>query len=109
MSESALTLITRLSRQIDGLITALDIDLIGRETGKTLVKIRQLSQEARLDVRDWEMSETRTEMNENSRMACQRMDDLRKHVLKASEHGIFSTVDVVHISAQLDTIGSMLQ
>jgi hypothetical protein len=108
MTESALTLMTRLNMQVGSLLSALDIDLIGKETGKILRLIRRLSEDARLDVRDWEMSDSRVEMEQHAQVAKKRLEELRKQVLKASEHGIFSAVDVVHISAQIDSIEDML-
>jgi len=90
--------------QLSGLLTALDIDLIGRETSKIIARIRQLSLDMRLDVRDWEMAENRVEMSENAETGLERLEELRKQILRASEHGIFTSVDVVHLSAQIDSI-----
>jgi len=105
---SALVLMTRLANQLGGLVSALDIDLIGKETQKALNAIKHLAAEARLDVRDYEMSDSRADMEKNARIAVKRLEELRGQILLASEHGIFSAVDVVVLSAQLDEIVSKL-
>ncbi len=109
MADSALTLVSRLNMQLSGIVTALDIDIIGRETAKILAKIKQLSPEVRLDVRDWEMADSRIEMEQNAKAAVKRLEELRLNILKASEHGIFSAIDVIHLSAQIDAITEELR
>lgn len=109
MSVSALTQITRLNIQLNGILTALDIDIIGRETGKTIARIKQLSGDVRLDIRDWEMADSRAEMDKYCRAANKRLDDLRAAVLKASEHGIFNAIDVIDLSAQIEGIQAELK
>lgn len=100
---------TRYINQISAILTALDIDLIGRETGKIIAQIKLLAADVRLDVRDFEMAENRVEMEQNASSATRRIDELRALILKASEHGIFGAVDVAQISAHLDEIAAELQ
>lgn len=109
MAVSALTQMTRLNTQLSGLLTALDIDIIGRETGKTIHRVKQLSNDARLDVRDWEMADTRTDMDKHARNAVKRLDQLRAGILKLSENGIFNSIDVIDMSAQVDGIQADLK
>jgi hypothetical protein len=109
MAISTLTLATRLNMQINGLLTALDIDLIGRETSKVIARIRILSNDARLDVRDWEMAQDRAAMEKNATEGMKRLAELRKLILKGSEHGIFSSIDVIDMSTQIDSIEADLQ
>ena len=102
--ESALVLTTRLMNQLNSKLAALDIDLVGKETAKALTAIRRLAADARLDVRDFEMADSRAEMQENGLTATKRLEELRKQILKASEHGIFGAVDVAVLSAEIDAI-----
>ena len=90
--------------QISGIITALDIDIIGRETAKTITRIRQVSNDARLDIRDFEMADSRAEMDKFAKAAAKRLEELRALILKTSEHGIFSAIEVMHLSTQIDAI-----
>jgi hypothetical protein len=82
---------------------------LGRETKRTVATIRQLSRDVRLDVRDWEMAENRTEMTENAQAALERIEELRKQLLKGSEYGIFTTINIVDLSSQLDAIQADLR
>jgi hypothetical protein len=109
VAESELTLTTRLTTQVASLLTALDIDLVGKETAKTINQIKRLAADVRLDVRDWEMSDTRAELEKNAQAVRKRFEELRRHILKASEHGIFGPVDVVDISSQIDAILARLE
>ncbi len=108
MAVSTLTLASRLHMQINGLITALDVDIIGRETGKTLNRIKLTSNDARLDVRDWEMADNKSEMDTHARSGLKRYEALRADILKASESGVFGSIDVIDLSAQIDTIQAEL-
>jgi hypothetical protein len=104
MAVSTLTLASRLNMQIAGLITALDIDLIGRETGKTLNHLKLQANDMRLDIRDWEMADNRSEMDKHARAGLKRLEEIRADILKVSERGIFSAFDVIDLSAQIDAI-----
>lgn len=108
MAVSALTQMTRLNMQINGLITALDIDLIGRETGRQLNRIKLLSNDARLDIRDWEMADSRAEMDKHARAGLKRLDQLRDAIVKVSESGVFGSIDVIDMSAQIEGISTEL-
>lgn len=65
--------------------------------------------DARLDARDYELSETRAEQLENAAHAKKRIEDIRKAVLTASEKNLFSAIDVAHITAQLEQASSFLR
>lgn len=101
---STLTRANRLNMQISGLLAALDIDIIGKQTAKVVTQVKQAGGDLRLDIRDWEMADSRVEMQNNAAVAQKRLVELRRHILKASENGIFSAIDVIDLSAQLDAI-----
>jgi hypothetical protein len=109
MAESELTRITRLNTRLLSLLAALDDDIIGRETRKAIEKIKLVSADARLDVRDWEFSDSREEMEQNAKTAVKRIDELRALILKASEYGIFGAVDVADITSRLDEVADSLR
>ncbi len=108
-NESALVLATRINHELNGMLASLDIDIIGRETSKIIVAIKRLAADARLDIRDYEMSDSRVEMLENAEVAIKRLQELRVQILKVSEHGIFSAIDIAQLSAQLDEIVDQLR
>lgn len=108
-NESALVLATRLSHELNAILSALDIDLIGKETAKDIDAIRRLTADARLDIRDHELADSRADMEKYARAATKRLDALRVQILKASEHGIFGAIDVAQLSTQLDAIVADLE
>lgn len=71
--------------------------------------MRQLMADARLDARDYELSETRAEQLENAITTKNRLEKLRLLILRSSERDVFSAIDVAQISAQLDEIVDQLR
>lgn len=65
--------------------------------------------EARLDVRDYELSETRDEQLKNAATAQKRLVKVRKDILAASEYNIFSAVDVAQFTGDIDHINERLE
>lgn len=65
--------------------------------------------EARLDVRDYELSETRKEQLKNAAAAKKRLEKVRKDILAASEYNIFSAVDVAQFTGDIDHINERLE
>ena len=60
--------------------------------------------DARLDIRDYELSETREEQLGKVRDAKRRLELIRKGILAASEYNIFTAIDVAQLTAQLEQI-----
>lgn len=94
----------RLERHILGLLTALDVDIIGRETAKTIALIKLHIGDARLDIRDFEMADSRAELVTMGEEALRRVEILHRSILRASESGIFSAIDVIEMTTGLEQI-----
>lgn len=90
------------------MFAALDIDLVGPQTGKLIRTCKRALTDARLDIRDFETADSRAEMQEMARVARHRLDEVRSLILAVSEHGVFSAIDVTQLSVGLDRIGDML-
>jgi hypothetical protein len=60
--------------------------------------------DARLDIRDYELSETREDQLRRARDANKRLERIRKSILAASEYNVFNAVDVAQLTAQLEQI-----
>jgi len=58
----------------------------------------------KLDVRDYELAETRHEQLRHAQDARRRLDQIRKSILTASDYGIFSSIDVAQLTAQADRL-----
>lgn len=106
---SPFVLSTRLAGYIGNILSAYDIDLLDQGQRREFALMRQLMADARLDARDYELSETRAEQLENAITTKNRLEKLRLLMLRSSEHDIFSAIDVAQISAQLDEIIARLR
>ncbi len=60
--------------------------------------------DARLDTRDYELSETRDEQLKHAAAAKKRLALVRKDILAASEYDIFSAIDVAQLTGTVDHI-----
>ena len=103
-NQSLLQQMTRVAGQVGSILTALDVDLLDRPQLKLAGTIKRLMAEARLDIRDWEMSDSKAEMQKNATEAVQRIEQVRASILLASEHNLFTTIDIAEISVQFDHI-----
>jgi len=91
------------------ILAAVDVTALDVKAAKLVAEIKQQVVDARLDIRDWEMSETRQEQLQNERIASKRLEDLRRDILAASEYNIFSAVDVAQLTARIDSIAEQLE
>lgn len=109
MAQSLLTHFTRVAGQVGAILTRIDLDLMDRAQLKLVGTIKYLLQDVRLDIRDWELADSRAEMQIHAREALKRLDQLRHTMLLASEHDIFTAIEIADISAQFDHAASQLQ
>lgn len=107
--ESPFVLAQTLERQLTFQFARLNRDDLSQKALATLDTIKREMTDARLDIRDYELSETRMEQVDNAREAKRRLGLVSKNLLAASEHNIFGAADVAHVSAQIDLITSKLK
>ena len=91
------------------MFAALDVDIIGPGTAKTIKLCKVALVDAKLDIRDFESADSRAEMLDMAKVAQSRLDEVRRYMLAISEHGIFSAIDVAQLSVQLDKIAGHLK
>ncbi len=108
-SHSPFVLATRLVGSISGQLSAFDTDDITQAQRLELGLLKRLLADARLDARDYELSETRAEQIENAEQARVRLDELRLLILHTSEYNVFSAIEVSQTTAQVDEIIGLLQ
>jgi hypothetical protein len=92
----------RTEAQLKSLLRTVDTDLLTIEERKAFASVRRLATDARLDVRDYELSETREEQLKCAVAAKKRLEQLQKAVLGAGS--VFGPADVAQVSAQLEQI-----
>ncbi|HVS58360.1 MAG TPA: hypothetical protein VHD60_01325 [Candidatus Saccharimonadales bacterium] len=102
--QSPFLLIKQLEAQLNGALSAFDLFSLPAGQRKTITTLRRELTDARLDVRDYELSETRDEQLKNAKVAKKRLDQVRRHILAASEFNVFGPVDVAQLTAQAEQI-----
>lgn len=106
MEQSPFLAIVQAERLLKGLLRAIDTDLLDADQKKALASLRRLSADARLDIRDYELSETRTAQLAKMRTAQQRLRKLQAAILAAGD--VFGPADVAQLSAQFEYISNRL-
>lgn len=94
--------------QLKRILRLVDVDTLEPAARKVIADTRLTIVDTRLDIRDYELSETREEQLKKAVEGKKRVEELRKLILKASEYNIVGSVDVAHLSAQLEQIHERL-
>lgn len=92
----------RVEGELKGLLRRVDIDSLNTDEKKAVASIRRLTVDVRLDIRDYELSETREEQLQNAAEAKKRLDKLQKAILAAGN--VFGAADVAQLIARLEQI-----
>lgn len=98
-----------LVRQLNSILSALDLDDLPRDARDLAIDIKQLFDHVRLGARDYDYADTRYEQEQSAVETKQYLDVLQAKILKASEYNLFGAVDVAHASARIQQIVSKLQ
>ncbi len=109
MEKSPFLRIKQLEVQVNGKLSSVDLYGLERVQQKIVTAIKRELVDARLDIRDYELSETRAEQLKCAKNAHKRIDSLRAQILSASEYDLFGAVDVAQLTAQLDQIADYVE
>ena len=91
---------------IKSLLRTVDTDMLTPDEKKAVGSLRRLSADTRIDIRDYELSETREEQLGKARDAKKRLAKLKANILAASM--VFGPADVAQLDAQLEQINGRL-
>lgn len=94
---------------VNAKLSALDIMSLPVGERKLITGLKNELIDARLDIRDYELSETRAEQLEKAGEAKQRLERVRKMILGLSEYNVFSSIDVAQRTAELEQISEELR
>jgi hypothetical protein len=103
-NQSLLKQFTTIVGQIGSILNRFDQDTLDRPALRLVGTIKHLLADTRLDIRDWEMSDSRAEMQQNARQAIERLEQARTGILMASEQNIFTAIEIAEVSARFDVI-----
>ncbi len=98
-----------LERAITSTLSAIDVYALDAKEQKAINELKHGLVDARLDIQDYELSETRDMQLEAKKESSDRLDGLHKYIILLGEYNIISSVDVAMFSAQLEHIKSLLR
>jgi hypothetical protein len=96
----------RVETQIKSLLRNLDTGLLSADEKKAAASLRRLVVDSRLDIRDYELSETRVEQLQKAKDAQKRLAKLKTNLLAVGT--MFGPADIAQIDAQLEYIRARL-
>ena len=102
-------LVKQLERQVLGGLSSVDEADIPTSGQQAIRELRRALTDARLDIRDYELSETREAQLELRKDARNRLLGVRQGILQASEYNIFNAVDVAHLSAIVEQVEAYVE
>jgi hypothetical protein len=102
-------LIKSLEGDLTSVLSMVDVYALDARVVKIVTLLQKQIIDARLDVRDYELSETREEQVKSAINSQRRIEAVRKDILAASEYNIFSPVDVAQLTAQLELVTEKLE
>jgi hypothetical protein len=97
----------RVEGQIKALLRASDPDMLDADEKKAFGRLRRLATDARLDIRDYELSETREEQLKCAVTAKKRLAKLQANILAAGN--VFGPADVAQLGAQIEQINGYIR
>jgi hypothetical protein len=98
--------IRRVEGELKALLRLVDTDVLDTSEQKAVNGLKRLCIDTRLDVRDYELSETRQDQLKCAAAAKKRLAKLQKAILAAGP--VFGAADVAQLSAQLGQIESRI-
>ena len=101
-NKSPFLAMSRVEQQLKALLRSIDTELLEAGEKKSVMSLRRLAVDARLDIRDYELSETRDEQLKCAAASKKRLTQLEKAILAAGT--AFGPADVAQLSAQLQEI-----
>lgn len=101
-NQSPFLAMQRAEGQIKALLRNIDVDLLNPSEKKAVASLRRLAVDTRLDIRDYELSETREEQLKYAAASKKRLARLEKAILEVGTN--FGPADVAQLSAQLELI-----
>lgn len=109
VNNSPYLLTQKLAVQIGSMVSSIDVYELDIAPRKAMTDLRDRIADARLDVRDYELSETRDEQLKCAQASKKRLARARKDILAASEYGLFAPADVAQLTSNIDHIIERLE
>lgn len=98
-----------LDAQVRRILRPVDLLKQDRTVRESVATLGQHLHDARIYAVDYELSETREEQVDNAKQARKYLKAASHAVLTASQHDIFSAIDVAHIIAVIEQVRADLR
>jgi hypothetical protein len=105
-NQSPFLAMQRVETELKVMLRGADMDTLEPTEKKAVAALRRLVVDTRLDIRDYELSETREEQLKCAAVAKKRLGKLQANILVAGP--VFGPADVAQLSAQLELIQGRL-
>lgn len=105
---SPFLLIKQLQLDVFRALSPIDSASLATPEQQTLLKLKNCLVDARLDVQDYELAETRDDQLRNAKEAKERLDFVHDAITRNTLQ-VFGAVDVAHLSAQISQIKERLR
>lgn len=102
--QSPYALMRTLENDAGILLSAVDLYALDSKPRALAAALKSQLIDARLDLRDYEYADTKAEQANLGHAVVSRLEAVRQTILAASEYGLFSAVEVVHLSTRLDSL-----
>lgn len=108
-NSSPYALAKQLEADVLKILAALDVYSLGQKPTQLVAAIKRGVADARLDIRDYELAESRVEQLKLKAASTESIELLQREILSASEYNIFSAIDVAQLSSLIDRIQERLE
>jgi hypothetical protein len=98
-----------IERRLNSILSSFDIDSLPSAQREITALIKRQATDVRLDVRDYEYADTRSEQIALQGQARKRLENLQHHIVKASEYNLFGAIDVAALSASIQQLVSKVE
>jgi hypothetical protein len=105
-NQSPFLAMQRVEGQLKGILRTLDTDFLSTDEKKLVASLKRLAIDARLDIRDYELSETREEQLKCAAAASKRLKKLEAAILATGT--LLGAADVAQLTAQMEQIQGRL-
>ena len=95
--------------EIKQIMILVDMFEADKTTRALSYQLRRDMTDARLEIRDYELAETRVDQMAVGKGARKRLMAVRDGILLASMHNIFSPVDVAQLTARLELLSEAIE
>lgn len=108
MTSSPFLLVKRLEADVLRLLSGLDVSFLSMEEQHKVSRLKHDLVDARLEIQDYELAETRDDQLRNSADSRKYLHKVKSAITDNTLH-VFGAVDVAHLSAQIEQISDSLR